>query len=43
MILVSFSSVEDALFNDATKYDTFRLQGTKNLPFRFLGDIQYRY
>ena len=35
MILVSFSSVEDALFNDVTKYDTLRSQDTKNPPFRF--------
>ena len=37
MILVSFSSAEDALFNDVKKYDTFRSQGTENLPFRFFG------
>ena len=29
MILVSFSSAEDALFNDVKKYDTFRSLGTE--------------
>ena len=37
MILVSFSSVEDALFNDVKKYDTFSSQGTENPPFLFFG------
>ena len=37
MILVSFSSVEDALFSDVKKLDTFSLQGTENLRFRFFG------
>ena len=35
MILVSFSSAEDALSNDVKKYTTFRMQGTENPPFRF--------
>ena len=34
MILVSFSSAEDALFKDVN--NTFRLQGTENPPSRFL-------
>ena len=34
MILVSFSSAEDALSNDVKKYTTFRMQGTENPPFR---------
>ena len=37
MIWVSFSSAEDALFNDVKKYNTFRSQGTENPPFRFFG------
>ena len=37
MILVSFSSAEDALSNDANKYDMFCSQGAENLPFRFFG------
>ena len=37
MILVSFSSAEDALFNDVKKYDTSSSQGTENQPFRFFG------
>ena len=37
MILVSFSSAEDALSNDVKKYTTFRMQGTENPPFRFFG------
>ena len=37
MILVSFSSVEDALFSDVKKRDTFSSQGTENPPFRFFG------
>ena len=32
MILVLFSSAEDALSNDV-KHDTFSLQGTENPPF----------
>ena len=35
MILVSFSSAEDALSNDVKKYTTFRMPGTENPPFRF--------
>ena len=41
MILVLFSSVEDALFIDVKKYDTFRSHGTENLPFCFFGDTRY--
>ena len=37
MILVSFSSGEDALSNDVKIYHTFSSQGTENPPFRFLG------
>ena len=37
MILVSFSSAEDALSNDVKKYTTFKMQGTENPPFRFFG------
>ena len=38
MILVSFSSAEDALSSDVKKYTTFRMQDTENPPFRvFLG------
>ena len=33
MILVLFSSAEDALSNDEDKYNTFSSQGTKNPPF----------
>ena len=40
MILVSFSSAEDALFNDI-KYGNFRSQGTEHPPFRFLGHPVY--
>ena len=36
MIMVSFSSAEDALFNDV-KYGIFCSQGTENPPFRFFG------
>ena len=43
MILVSFSSAEDALSNDVKKYDIFSSQGTENLLFRFLGDTWYIY
>ena len=42
MILVSFSSAEDALFNYVKKYDNFRSLGTKDPPFHFLGDTRYR-
>ena len=42
MILVSFSSAEDALSNDVNKYTTFRMQGTENPPFRFFWDTRYR-
>ena len=41
MILVSFSSAEDALFNDVKKYTIFRSQGTENLPLRFFLDTRY--
>ena len=41
MILVSFSSAEDALSNDVKKYTTFRMQGTENPPFRFFWDTRY--
>ena len=37
MILVSISSVEDALFYDINEYDIFSSQGTENPPFRFFG------
>ena len=37
MILVSFSSAEDALSNCVKKYNTFSSQGTENLPFAFFG------
>ena len=40
-ILVSFSSVEDALFKEV-KNDTFRSQGTENLLFRLFWDTRYR-
>ena len=43
MILVSFSSAEDALSNDI-KYNTFSSQGTENPPFRTIPlfwDTQY--
>ena len=43
MILVSFSSAEDDLFNDVKIYDTFRSQGTENPPFLFLGDTRYTH
>ena len=35
MILVSFSSAEDALSNDVKIYYTFSSQGTENPPFGF--------
>ena len=38
MFLVSFSSAEDVLSNDAKELSS---QGTENLLFRFLGDTQY--
>ena len=42
MILVSFSSAEDALSNDVKEYDSFSSQSTENLPFRFFeGDTRY--
>ena len=41
MILVSFSSVEDTLFDDVKRYGTFRSQGTQILPFRFFWDTRY--
>ena len=37
LILVSFSSAEDALFNDVNNSGTFISQGTENPPFRFFG------
>ena len=40
MILVSFSSAEDSLFNDV-KNDSFSLQSTENQPLRFLGETRY--
>ena len=43
MILVSFSSAEDALSNDVKKYTTFRMQDTENPPFRFLGHPVYSH
>ena len=42
MILVSFSSAEDALANDVKRYDIFSSQGTENLLFRFFWDTRYR-
>ena len=41
MILVSFSSAEDTLFDDVKRYGTFRSQGTENPPFRFFWDTRY--
>ena len=41
MILVSFSSAEDALSNDVKIYDIISSQGTGNPPFRFFGDTRY--
>ena len=41
MILVSFSSVEDALSNDVNKYDIFSSQGTENPLFHFFWDTRY--
>ena len=41
MILASFSSAEDALFNDVKNNDTFKSQGTENPLVRFLGDTRY--
>ena len=37
MILVSFSSGEDALSNDVKIYHTFSSQGTENPAFHFFG------
>ena len=37
MILVAFSSAEDALSNNVNKYNTFSSQGTENPLFRFFG------
>ena len=42
MILVSFSSAEDALSNGVTKYNTFSSQGSENPLFCFFGDTRYR-
>ena len=44
MILVSFSSAEDALSNEVEKYDIFslqKMQSTENPPFRFFWDTRY--
>ena len=41
MILVSFSSAEDALSKDVKIFNTFYSQCTKNPPFRFLWDTRY--
>ena len=41
MILVSFSSAENALSNDVNKYNNFSSQGTENPPFRFLFATRY--
>ena len=41
MILVSFSSEEDALSNVVKIYHCFNLQGTENPPFRFFWDTRY--
>ena len=41
MILVSFSSAEDALSNSVNKYNTFSSQGTEKTLFRFFWDTQY--
>ena len=41
MILVSFSSAEDALSNAVNNYNTFSSQGTENPTFRFLGHPVY--
>ena len=43
MILVSFSSAEDALSNDVNKHNTFSSQDTENPPFRFFLDTRYHY
>ena len=43
MMLVSFSSAEDALSNNVNKYNTFSSQGTENPPFRFLWDTRYNH
>ena len=42
MILVSFSSAENALSNGVKEYNTFSSQGTKNPPFGFFLDTRYR-
>ena len=42
MILVSFPSVEDALFNDVNNYYIFSSKGTENPLFRFFWDTLYR-
>ena len=41
MILVSFSSGEDALSNDVKIYHTFSSQGTETQPFCSFGDTRY--
>ena len=41
MILVSFSSAEDALSNNLNKYKFFSSQGTEHPPFRFFWDTRY--
>ena len=43
MILVSFSSGEDALSNDVEIYHTFSSQGTENPPFPFDWDTRYTF
>ena len=42
MILVSFSSVDDALFNDVNNYYSFSSESTENLPVRIFWDTRYR-
>ena len=37
MILISFSSAEDALSNAVKKYEIFSSQGTENPPFHIFG------
>ena len=48
LMMVSFSSAENALSNDVKKHNTFSSQGTENPPFRFFGTrgidlIQYSH
>ena len=42
MILVSFSSAEDALSNDVKIFKKISSQGTENRPFRLFWDTRYR-